>query len=1024
MTVPGNLSSPLLATAAEAAAAGAVATKSLRFNSGDSAKLSRTPSSAGNRKTFTFSCWLKRTKLARETIFSAGSAVSTSFAIEFNGSNKLDIYDYNSSFTWRLQSTAVYRDPASFFHLVLSVDTTQATASNRVKAYINGSQITDFDTSSYPSQNHDSFINNNVLHTVGCYQNDTFFSNTLLTDIYFIDGSALDPTSFGAHDANGVWQAAAYSGTFGTNGFHLAFEDTSSVAALGTDSSGNNNTFTVNNITLNKASISSSTITNVAAGNAWNQSKNWSSLVSGPSQGYASGNPITKGFDGSNSTLANASSAGGTMTFSAALGTGTFNVEMRFGNDQLYNGTTIDGVAPTSTSVANTIGHWTGLTSFNVMTMNSTGLANNARCCWNWIKVNGKFLVDSGNSGDPGGGPPDLTIANTTNFDQLAVHDLVQTNVSITAIDSSTSKISVSGGSWEGSDGTGTSGGDTTVSTVAVTTGDSFFDVPTNGTQSDTGAGGEVSGNYCIFNALKKGNDVTLSNGNLQAACTSSSKDGVFGTIGVSSGKWYWEVQLTSSDSNTNAAIGIATSVLSPDAGSPTSAGAYFYSSFNGNKWLNSADSSYGASYGTGDVIGVALDLDNDTLTFYKNGSTQGDATTSLPSGTYFPYVGDGANNSAQTVVANWGQRSFSYSAPSNHKALCTTNLPTPTIADGSAYFEAKLWTGNSPSTQTITGFKFSPDFVWIKNRSSARNHAVLDIVRGGDKVLKSNSNDAEDTASNFITSFTSDGFAIGNDSSINGSSNAIVGWAWDAGSSTASNTDGSITSSVRANASAGFSIVTYTGTGASGATVGHGLGAAPSFIIIKQRIAGPGTDLYNWNSYHSSLGATKYIALNTTDAAGTAPLFNDTSPTNSVFSLGSSSGTYNNVNNASGVTYVAYCFASVAGYSAIGSYTGNGSTDGPFVFTGFRPRYILIKCASTAESWIVHDTARDISNVSDTELLPNTNGAEYTYTRLDVLSNGFKARTTEAASNTSGSTYVYYAVAENPFQANGGLAR
>jgi hypothetical protein len=171
-------------------------------------------------------------------------------------------------------------------------------------------------------------------------------------------------------------------------------------------------------------------------------------------------------------------------------------------------------------------------------------------------------------------------------------------------------------------------------------------------------------GNYCVFNALNKGNDVTLSNGNLQAACTSSSKDGVFGTIGVSSGKWYWEVQLTSSDSNTNAAIGIATSVLSPDAGSPSSAGAYFYSSYNGNKWLNSADSSYGASYGTGDVIGVALDLDNDTLTFYKNGSTQGDATTSLPSGTYFPYVGDNANNSAQTVVANWGQRSFSYSAP------------------------------------------------------------------------------------------------------------------------------------------------------------------------------------------------------------------------------------------------------------------------------------------------------------------------------------------------------------------------
>jgi len=211
MTVPGNLSSPLLATAADAGAAAAGPIKSLRFNSGDSAKLSRTPSSAGNRKTFTFSCWLKRTKLARETIFSAGSAVTTSFGLEFNGSDKLDIYDYNSSFTWRLQSTAVFRDPASFLHLVLSVDTTQATASNRVKAYINGSQVTDLDTSTYPSQNHDSFINNNVLHTIGCYQNDTFFSNSLLTDIYFITAVRLTPHHLGRliHRESGKLQSTA-----------------------------------------------------------------------------------------------------------------------------------------------------------------------------------------------------------------------------------------------------------------------------------------------------------------------------------------------------------------------------------------------------------------------------------------------------------------------------------------------------------------------------------------------------------------------------------------------------------------------------------------------------------------------------------------------------------------------------------------------------------------------------------------------------------------------------------------------
>lgn len=222
--------------------------RSLRFNDGDSANLSKTFSSAGNRRTFTFSCWIKRAKLARQAIFSAGSGVGSSFGIEFNGDDVLDIYDYYGGFTWRLITTPVFRDPASFFHLVVSVDTTQATASNRVKVYINNTQVTNFDTASYPSQNHESFANNNVYHTIGSYQNNTLYFNGLLSDIHFVDGQALAATDFGQPNATtGAWDPKSVSVNYGTNGFRLDFSDNSSDAALGYDAAGSNN-WTVNNI--------------------------------------------------------------------------------------------------------------------------------------------------------------------------------------------------------------------------------------------------------------------------------------------------------------------------------------------------------------------------------------------------------------------------------------------------------------------------------------------------------------------------------------------------------------------------------------------------------------------------------------------------------------------------------------------------------------------------------------------------------------------------------------------------------
>ena len=322
---------------------------------------------------------------------------------------------------------------------------------------------------------------------------------------------------------------------------------------------------------------------------------------------------------------------------------------------------------------------------------------------------------------------------------------------------------------------------------------------------------------------------------------------------------------------------------------------------------------------------------------------------------------------------------------------------------------DVALYTGNS-GTQTISGLDFSPDLLWIKSRSAAYSHRLFDTVRGVTKALYPDLTEAEGAAQGTnenLTAFTSDGFSLGSASGIDAINNnnvTFAGWAWDGGTTTATNTDGSITSNVRANASTGFSIVTWTGQSSGSATIGHGLNAAPELIILKGRTGSVG-----WTVGHESIGWTKRLQLNTTAALSTSSNYwNDTAPTNSVFTSGA-----NNVSN----TFVAYCFAPVAGYSAFGSYSGNGSTDGPFVFTGFRPRWILIKRIGAAASWVLHDTERSTYNVSGAELLPNDSGAEYTYTRLDFLSNGFKARTTEAASNTSGNTYVYAAFAEHPFK-------
>ena len=324
-----------------------------------------------------------------------------------------------------------------------------------------------------------------------------------------------------------------------------------------------------------------------------------------------------------------------------------------------------------------------------------------------------------------------------------------------------------------------------------------------------------------------------------------------------------------------------------------------------------------------------------------------------------------------------------------------------------SDYFNTKLYTGNG-STNAITGVDFQPDLVWIKDRTDAFNHALFDVARGATKNLSSDSTAAEATETYGVQSFDSDGFTLGFWGNVNKSASNYASWNWLAGGTASSNTDGDITSSVSANTTSGFSIATYTGNNTNAQTIGHGLGVAPKVYIIKRR-----DSTSAWGVYHASLGATKFIKLNLTDASGTASAyFNDTEPTSSLFTVGSGTS----VNN-SGTDYIAYCFAEKKGYSKFGSYTGNSNADGTFVYTGFKPSWVMVKAASSTGSWNMYDNKRETFNVMDSLLFAEGNYSESTSSvnLIDFTSNGFKCRGTGSGTNDSAITYIYMAFAENP---------
>jgi len=1084
--------------------------ESLRFNASQSSYLSWTPASAGNRKTWTWSGWFKKGVITNTgCLFGAGTTTNsgngvTEISFQADNTMALTVWQFISGVQWRVTTSAIQRDPSAWYHFVITIDTTQATSSNRVKIYINGVQQTSLFYAVYPSQNYDTGVNATNAHGIGRRPDGSNLLDGYITEVNFIDGQALDPSSFGEFDSvTGVWKPAKYTGTYGTNGFYLPMqldntvEGFNTVTYIGTQkpqkisgvgfspdlvwikSRNNAQNHTLYDSVRGATKYLMSNSTNAEATDAqtltsfdtdgfsmgtsfpndlnytyvawcWDAGSSTVSNTDGSITSSVRSNPAY-GFSivsytgtGANATVGhglgtapsmiivkNRSAGGSWMVYHTSIGN-TGAVFLNITNATITSSTYFNNTTPTSdvfsigdatacngsgnSIVAYCFSEVAGYSKFGSYT--GTGASGNTvttgfKPAFVMIKrtdttSNWVVLDNTRRSINPNGLQlyPNLSAAED-NYTTILPTDLTNTGFTL---NHNTSNTNESGGTyiymafkdtreyayWLDDSGNNNdwqpNGGITTESTV-----------------TDTPTPYADGGNYATLNPLDS--KYTPTEANLSVVCGTAVPRSAVGSMFPASGKWYTEVYCSSNGGGANRfIIGFTTQANSQTYPVSVTDGVV-YSAAAGDLYVDGSLTSYGATYGQGDTIGIALNLDDNEITFYKNNTSQGTYTGKTFEGDGYGLVmGHGSSTLASTYKVNFGQRPFAYTPPTGFKPLHTGNLPDSAIVDGSEYFNAVTYTGNgypTSGTQSISTVNFQPDFVWIKDRSrGGYNHFLQDVLRGSTNVLRSNTTGVANTESTAVTSFNADGFSLGASNEVNYQNDAFISWNWKANGAGVSNTDGSITSTVSANPTAGFSIVTYTGNGISGATVGHGLGAAPDIYIIKNR-----STTAQWSVKYTIVdGSLDYMFLESTAAADNA---GETAPTSSVINVwnGTEEG-------ASGNNYVAYCFAEVEGYSKFGSYTGNGSADGPFVYLGFRPAFVMVKRTDAADEWAISDGKRNPYNVNNLALFANRSNAESGSQNIaDFTSNGFKIRGAPSWSNTSGGTYIYMAFAENPFK-------
>ena len=952
----------------DSALGGRVIDKSLRFRSSNSANLQRSISTTGDRRTYTISFWIKRSKLGEQAYLDHYEDDANRSMHMFDASNKARLFSRMSNSTHEnVYSNTLFRDTNSWYHIVWEVDTRELTAADRIKLWVNGVQDT-FSSSSFPSLNGYAQVNStNAGIRLGC-NNDSggleAFLDGYIAEWHFLDGTAFDCTHFGYFDSQtGIWRPKRFDKSVIPNRSTRAF-----------------------------------------SGSGW--------TVSGGS-GFSGSKPITNAYNGSigtsNSDVANNSAGGATLTWDTSAYNLTGNLRIFCWSDGGEYDIYVNGNSGNTTKVGDTPSGsgnaaWIDCGTFDHIkeiqfsgtTYNTdTGLGSSGVYIAGFM-VNGTLLRD------------DMPEHGTNGFN-LDFSD--NTNTTTLGIDKSPN------------------GNDFTPEDVA--TSDCLKDTPTNA--------------FATLNANVYA-DAKFKEGNLYFDTPDTHKT-AYSTIAVNSGKWYWEAKAIAG-SLTKWTYGVS-DVKNIGVGQISGQNALLAHDTNSGSTyvLGDAVSIYiddirknGSVTGSdvqddiaqGDIVAIALDVDAGKVWFARNGTwINGSATasttlnpashdTTVTTGeTYVPafsgesadwQVNFGQDDSFSGTSTSQGNQdenglgSFYYAVPSGFKALCTKNLSpnVPSVVRPQKYFDTILYTGNG-STQSVSGLEFKPDFVWIKERSSGSEHKVFDVVRGVQKGLTTAGNGTEEDQASYLTKFHDHGFVVGNDGAVNENSQTYVSWCWKAGGTAVSNDDGSITSSVSANQTSGFSIITYTGTG-SAATIGHGLGKAPKLIWVKNR-----TTQQDWfvnnGMILNDLG--KYYKLNSSSSSNASDtnVFPNTAPTSTVFSVGG-----DNAVNGSGDNYLAYVWSEIPGFSQFGYWTGNGITNGAYIHTGFTPKLIIYRKESDT-NWHMLDTERDSLNPNTAGLDPNLPNAEADDSNLaiDFLSSGFKLRTSHSTANGSGTKYFYY---------------